>query len=127
MPDRKTVGAWGEAVAVKRLELNGFAIRARNWRPRAVSGTSHGELDIVAERAGVIHFVEVRTRRSQRYGAPGETLGARKRAKLLITAQAYLAEHHLEDCNWCIDAILIEMDQRNQIQHYDHIERAIEA
>ena len=127
MPSRKTVGNLGEAVAAKRLIECGFVIRARNWRPRAATGTSHGELDIVATRGETVHFVEVRTRRSTRFGSPGESIGPRKRAKLLVTAQAYLVEHALLDRIWMIDAVLIELDSRSQIQRYDHIENAVDG
>ena len=81
---RSEVGAWGEDIAAKYLREHGFTIRERNWRH------GHGELDIVAERDSVIIIVEVRTRRSDAYGTPEESVRAAKRAKLIVTAQAYL-------------------------------------
>ena len=125
MAQRKTVGDWGEALAARYLTEHGYAIRARNWRAKASSGTSHGELDIVAEREGVIHFVEVRTRRSDAYGTPEETFTSRKRAKLLETASAYIATFELHDRNWQMDALVIELDGRNHVRRLEHIERAI--
>ena|SRR5689334_1531437 len=116
---RADVGAWGEAIAARYLAEHGFAIRERNWR------AGHGELDIVAERAGEIVFVEVRARRSNEYGTPEETLGAHKRAKLIETAQAYLQAHDLDDAQWQIDVIAIDMDQHNAVTRLDHIECAI--
>ena len=116
---RADVGAWGEAIAARYLAEHGFAIRERNWR------AGHGELDIVAERAGEIVFVEVRTRRSNEYGMPEETLGVHKRAILIETAQAYLQMHDLDDAQWQIDVIAIDMDQHNAVTRLDHIECAI--
>lgn len=118
---RGDVGRWGEAIAARRLEDSGYAVRDRNWR------AGRGELDIVAERAGVIVFVEVRTRRSDAFGAPEETISPRKRAKLIETAQAYLDAHGLAGAQWQIDVIAVNLDARNRLVRLDHIECAIGA
>lgn len=120
MATRSQVGAWGEAIAAKYLTDHGFALLDRNWRH------GHGELDLIAERGGDIVFVEVRTRRTHAFGAPEETLTPRKRAKLIATAQAYLETHALEDAQWQIDVIVIDLDARNVVTRLDHIECAIE-
>jgi putative endonuclease len=120
MPKRRDVGEWGEAIAAKDLAERGYAVRDRNWRH------GHGELDIVAERHGVIVFVEVRTRRSDAFGKPEESISAHKRATLVATAQAYLDANALTDAAWQIDAIVIELDARNAVRRLDHIECAIE-
>ncbi|MFC1463367.1 MAG: YraN family protein [Candidatus Brachytrichaceae bacterium NZ_4S206] len=121
MAKRRDVGAWGEAIAAKHLAERGYVLRERNWR------YGHGELDIVAERGDTIIFVEVRTRRSDAYGRPQETLSPRKRAKLIATAQAYLDAHDLQDAQWQIDVIAIELDERNATSQLEHIECAIEG
>lgn len=119
MAKRAEIGAWGEAVAARHLAEHGYTIRDRNWR------AGHGELDIVAERNAEIVFVEVRTRRSAAFGLPEESLDARKQAKLIETATAYLMKHDLLDVQWRIDVIAIEMDQRNAVTRLDHYECAI--
>ena len=119
MAKRAEVGAWGEAVATRYLAEHGYTIRDRNWR------AGHGELDIVAERNAEIVFVEVRTRRSDAFGLPEESLDARKQAKLIETATAYLMKHELFDVQWRIDVIAIVMDQRNAVTRLDHYECAI--
>lgn len=120
MAKRSEVGAWGEAIAAKRLAEQGYTVLARNWRK------GHGELDIIAERAGVITFVEVRTRRSDAFGTPEESITPRKRAKLIETAQAYLDVNDLLDAQWQIDMIAIDLDARNTVQRYEHYACAIE-
>jgi putative endonuclease len=121
MPDkRKTLGNRGEWLAAQRLESLGYTIRTRNWRCPV------GELDIVAEKDGVLIFVEVRTRHGDKFGTPEESINKRKQAKLLETSQTYLEEHHAEDRNWRIDVVAIEIGKRNEVVRMDVIENAIE-
>ena len=119
MATRSEIGAWGENIAAKHLEQKGYTVRHRNWR------AGHGELDIVAQRADEIIFVEVRTRTSHTFGTPEESITPRKRAKLIVTAEAYLDAHALHDAQWQIDVIVIDLDTRNAVKRLDHIECAI--
>ena len=77
-------GAWGEDLAAEYLEGKGSRITARGWRCR------FGELDIVAEGGGFLCFVEVKLRRSDRYGGGAEYVDWRKQRKLRLTAELYL-------------------------------------
>ena len=77
-------GAWGEDLAAEYLEGKGYRITARGWRCR------FGELDIVAEGGGFLCFVEVKLRRSDRYGGGAEYVDWRKQRKLRLTAELYL-------------------------------------
>ena len=84
-PDaRRELGAAGEAAACADLERRGYRILARNARADRV------ELDVVAERAGVVVFVEVKTRRGAAYGSAAEAVDARKRARIARGAAAWL-------------------------------------
>jgi putative endonuclease len=73
-----------EALAAGLLEERGFRIVARNWR------RPEGELDLVADHAGVCVFVEVRSRTGEEYGTPLETVNPRKRARVIRAARLYL-------------------------------------
>ncbi|HQV69137.1 MAG TPA: YraN family protein [Thermoflexales bacterium] len=119
-PTRKEIGAHGEALAERHLLAGGYAIRHKNWR------SGHGELDIVAEREGVIVFVEVRARTSDAFGTPEETLTPRKKAKLMETAQAYLRDFDLEDAICRMDVIAIDLDHHMRVVRLTQIESAIE-
>ena len=59
---------------------------ARNYRVR------QGEIDLVARRGDVMAFVEVKTRRGNAYGTPGEAVTYRKRARIRALAARYLQE-----------------------------------
>jgi ribonuclease HII len=58
----REIGNLGEDSAATYLEDNGFKILERNWRIKA------GEVDIIAERDGVLHFVEVKYRKNHAQG-----------------------------------------------------------
>ena len=118
---RKALGNRGEDLAAQRLESLGYTIRERNWRCPV------GELDIVTEKDGVLIFVEVRTRHGDKFGTPEESINKRKQAKLLETSQTYLEEHGLEDRNWRIDVVAIEIGKRDEVFRMDVIEDAIEG
>jgi putative endonuclease len=118
---RKRLGDAGEEIAARELVRRGYVVRERNWR------CPEGELDIVAEQGEALVFVEVRTRRGDRFGTPEESITLAKRAHLIAAAQAYLQAHSLQDRDWRIDVVAVEMSDRGQLQRVDVIENAIEG
>jgi len=82
------LGEEGEQVACKMLWRRGYRILQRNYRH------GRGEIDIVAEKQGRVHFVEVKTRSSESLGPPEERVDGAKRDHLRRTARAYLDAFH---------------------------------
>jgi len=80
------LGNEGEARAADYLAAQGYRIVARNVRAGGV------ELDLVVRRGRTVVFVEVKTRRSHRFGAPELAIDARKRRRLVRGAYAWLRE-----------------------------------
>ncbi|MBF0343214.1 MAG: YraN family protein [Nitrospirae bacterium] len=78
------IGRYGEWVAARHLKRLGYSIIERNYR------NTVGELDIIAKDGETIVFIEVKTRRSDDFGQPYESITYRKRQKILKTAQLYL-------------------------------------
>lgn len=76
-------GKKGEDLAVAYLQQKGFIILERNWR------FSHAEIDIIAAKNAVLHFVEVKTRKSLKYGAPEESVSVKKMNQLKKGAEEY--------------------------------------
>lgn len=85
---RQQVGDAAEAAACTRLEAAGCRILARNVRFR------EGEIDSVADDGGTLVFVEVRMRRSGRYGGADGSVEPFKRRKLVRAAQHFLLQHY---------------------------------
>jgi len=117
---RRRLGDAGEAMAARELTRRGYVVRERNWR------CPEGELDLVAEQDGALVFVEVRTRRGDRFGTPEESITPAKRTHLIAAAQAYLQAHSL-DCVWRIDVVAIEMSSQGALVRVDVIENAIQG
>ena len=90
-PFRMSLGKRGEAVAANYLLKNGYKILEQNYRCKI------GEIDVVAEKAGRILFVEVKTRSSEQYGLPQEAVHETKQQKILRAAEWYLKEHRWEE------------------------------
>lgn len=84
---RRKTGEAGEKYAEHYLRQCGYRIIACNFRCR------RGEIDIIAERGGILCFVEVKTRRGRAYGLPAEAVNHRKRARIRIAAEYYLLCH----------------------------------
>lgn len=84
------LGAWGEEKAARFLTQRGFTVVERNFR------CAYGEVDIVAENETYLVFVEVRLRKSTRFGTPEETVDHRKQQKLRLAAETYLQQHPTE-------------------------------
>jgi putative endonuclease len=84
MDRRASTGSAGEDAAAERYVAGGYRLVARNWRCRL------GEIDLVAERDGVLVVCEVKSRRGDGFGGAHEAVTSRKQAKLRSLAEAFL-------------------------------------
>lgn len=83
-------GNWGERLVAEDLRARGYALRASQWRCR------FGEIDLIAERDGVLVFVEVKLRSNLQYGEPREFVTAAKQKRLRAAALLYLTTYSLD-------------------------------
>jgi putative endonuclease len=79
------LGMSAETMASTALETAGWTIRARRLR------TASGEIDLIAERAGLLAFIEVKARPT--LAGAAWSLGPKQRARLLAAAEIVIAEH----------------------------------
>jgi len=120
MTSRRDLGDFGERVARAHLEAKGYRILATKFRVR------EGEVDIVAERDGVVAFVEVKTRRSDAMGSALEAIDGRKAQRLLLAAEAFAQQHPELPPDRRIDLIAIDLDATGRVVSLQHIESAVE-
>lgn len=117
MSRRKQTGRQGEEIAAKYLTDKGYKILQRNWY------CSTGELDIVAENDDTLIFVEVRTRRGDRFGTAEESITPVKQARLVELAQTYLQEVAPLHQSWRIDVVAVQLGPG--LPQVNHIENAV--
>ena len=84
------LGAWGEQLAVDYLKKHGYKILSCNYITR------FGEIDIIARFKKVLVFVEVKLRKSDRFGTAREYVGYQKQNRIRSSAQMWLSENSTE-------------------------------
>lgn len=104
MARKDELGVWGETVAADFLRTEGYEILERGWR------CSVGEIDIVARRESTVVVVEVKTRRSVRFGHPLESITATKYSRLRSLAGEWCRTHDVRPPTLRIDGIGIVGD-----------------
>lgn len=99
------------------LQKHGFTIIDQNYHG------PYGEIDIVAQKNGILHFVEVKTRFSDTYGTPLESITPKKIQRLRKTVYRYLEEKNPKVGDFQIDFIGIRkgLDNRFFVSYLPHI------
>lgn len=113
---RKVLGRWGEEIAQAHLKNNGYKLLFTNYK------TKIGEIDIIAQRGGVIAFVEVKTRRNDFFGKPREAVNYKKQSVYAIVAEQFLQNHNYGQKSLRFD--VIEVYKENGGHRLEHIEDA---
>lgn len=80
-------GRQGEELAVEWLLAQGFVIMHRNWK------YSYFELDVVASKNNILHFIEVKTRTNDTYGYPEEDVTTKKLERLMNAGEEFLYQN----------------------------------
>ncbi len=90
----------------------GYTILARRFR------AAGGEVDLVAARAGAVHFVEVKARREGTGYDPAEAIDDAKRGRVERAAQAFVKRHRLERASRRFEAALVKVvgDDRFEVR-----------
>jgi putative endonuclease len=80
-------GKQGEKLAASYLQQRGYLLLEQNWRH------GHWEVDIIASKNNTLHFIEIKTRRSKKFGLPEEQVTRKKMENLVMAAEQYLYQH----------------------------------
>jgi len=80
-------GKKGEEMGIAWLLEKEYTIKEQNWRH------SYWEVDVIAQKDTVLHFIEIKTRRSKKFGFPEEKVGKKKIQNLINAAEEYLHQH----------------------------------
>jgi len=119
--NKQDIGKLGEKYAEKLLISQNYRIVCRNFRSR------FGEIDLVAEDLSIreIAFVEVKTRSSDLFGEPQDSVGHSKKMKLLKTALYFLnSSSRNNHFGWRVDVIAVKLsklEKSPEITHFKNI------
>ncbi|MCZ6677778.1 MAG: YraN family protein [Candidatus Poribacteria bacterium] len=117
---RIKIGKIGEALAVEHLKAKGYEIREKNFRTRT------GEIDLIVQQGKRIVFVEVKTRRSLKFGTPQAAVTPTKQRQISRIALDYLQAHNLLDAPCRFDVIAILLSPKSEPIELRQIENAFE-
>jgi len=106
MTRKREIGDFGEDLTVAYLEKNGYRILSRNYLK------SFGEIDIIAIKDEVISFIEVKTRKSDKFAYAAEAVDFYKQERIKKASQAFLMERKLTDFLISFDISEVYLDTR---------------
>lgn len=115
--ESQKVGEIGENLAVRFLMKHSFSILDRNYTKK------WGEIDIIAEKAGKIYFVEVKSvirenlkyvnRETDSY-RPEDNMHPWKMERLARTIQTYLLAKKFDDKDWQVDLLVVFLNLKDK-------------
>ncbi|HMA01004.1 MAG TPA: YraN family protein [Gemmatimonadaceae bacterium] len=113
------LGEEGERIAEAWLVQRGWRILDRRFR------SGHRDLDLVAEREGIVAFVEVKARRGRSFGHPVEAVNWRKQRELTRSAWVWIARYGGAKQEFRFDVVGVLMDESGT--RVRHVENAFSA
>lgn len=112
------LGRSGEEAAGRFLKEKGYKILKRNYKSKL------GEIDIIAQDRDTLCFIEVKTRRSLKYGLPSEAVCGFKQSKISKAALVYLKENNQLDSKARFDVLSVTYSQDHP--KFDLVQNAFE-
>lgn len=107
---KRSIGDFGEELTSRYLEKNGYKILDRNYLK------SFGEIDIIAIKDDIISFVEVKTRKNDKFKRASLDVGFLKQERIKKAAQAYIMENDLDSFLISFDVCEVYLEEK--IIHY---------
>ncbi len=102
---RRQLGDAGEDLAAAALKRQGYKILERNYVAPL------GEVDLIARQGQTYVFIEVKTRKNERFGTPQEAVHPAKQNKLRRLADYYLKQKRLGEVEVRFDVVGIIMGE----------------
>jgi len=108
--ESRAFGSQGELEAVRYLRQRGYRIVDRNVR------LGRGEIDLIAYDGTVLVFIEVKARRTERFGGALWAVDNRKQSQLSRLALRYLARQRLSNCACRFDVVLVQGSAEKKVE-----------
>lgn len=115
------LGFFAEHYAADYLKSKGYAVVGHNYRK------PWGEIDVIAEKEGIIVFVEVKANKKDLPGfEPELRVNSGKRHRMARIARTYLSDHNYgPEQPWQLDVVSVTFDKERgvaKIRHYKNID-----
>jgi putative endonuclease len=114
MTEEHALGRRGEDIAHRFLQRTGMVIVERNYR--MASGA--GEVDLIGWEAGTLVFVEVKSRKTEEYGAPDRAIGPQKQSSLIRAAKEYARHAEVPWEKVRFDVVNVVFTAPLQVNHF---------
>ena len=111
----RKLGELGERIAGTFLEIKGYEIVARNFR------YAGREIDLIAKRGRLLVAVEVKLRRTDRFGLASEAIDSRKLGRIRIALQGFISITR-QSLVPRIDAVVIDLMETEGVMRITHLE-----
>lgn len=115
--DKKKFGDHGEDIACIFLKERGHIIIARNYTCKI------GEIDIISSYKNNLYVSEVKTRTSNEFGNPYESVNYIKKNKIFSVYQNYCAERRIDSYSmkFLVISIIIDKSAEVDIECFEDI------
>lgn len=113
------LGKLGEKLAENYLRDNGYKIIEKNFRSK------FGEIDLIVFKDNILSFVEVKTRKSMKYGLPVEAVNYIKQKHIYLTSEYYVLKNNVKNKEITLDVIEVYFNNEKDYK-INHLKRAIE-
>ena len=109
----KNKGYEYEEIAKRYLLKSDYKILEQNFMSK------FGEIDIIAEKNGIISFIEVKGRINTDFGYPRESVTKSKQKKIISAAKYYILKKNKEDllCQFDVIEIILSEKRINYIEN----------
>lgn len=108
------IGNIGEDIALNYLLNKGYILLCRNYRQFI------GEIDLIMQDENQLVFIEVKARKSVKYGYPRDFVTKNKQRKILDTACLYIQENNLENYQPRFDVVEIYLSEEKRVEHIEN-------
>src|SRR5580704_14158359 len=117
MNEDHALGRQGEDIAQRFLQRAGIVVVDRNYR----MSSGAGEVDLVGWEGDTLVFVEVKSRRTDEYGAPDRAIGLQKQSSLIRTAREYARHAEVPWERVRFDVVNVVFARRPSVTHFRNV------
>jgi putative endonuclease len=108
------LGRCGEDIAQRFLQRAGMVIVDRNYR----MASGGGEVDLIGWEGDILVFVEVKSRKTEEYGAPDRAIGREKRSRLNRAASEYARHAEVSWAKVRFDIVNVVFSAPPKVTHW---------